>query len=577
MPLPKPNPKSSLTPLLKLVPAIFCIALLATPAIAQSPDTILTNGVVVSLADAELGAEAVAIKGERITAVGTAAEISALAAPSTEIIDLNGGTILPGFIDAHGHFPSSGLIAKHFVDLNSPPIGNVTTINEMVALLAAKAAVTPKGEWIQGRGYDDTLIQEMRHPTRWDLDRASTDHPIYIGHISGHLSVANSVALDLAGLTKDTPQPFGGKVRKDPDTGEPNGVLEEPPAMGQVGKLLPEFSEADMIEAVEIAAKGYASVGITTAQQGATAPNGADVFVEAYRQGRLPIRVHVWPVLQAMVAVVNNSGVLKQPDADGMVVYRSVKGFADGSIQGYTGYLSQPYHSHNHNDPRYRGYPRMDKHALAAQIATVHDAGYQIAVHGNGDAAIDDVLHAFEKALAETPRKDSRHIVIHAQMATEDQLDRMQALGIIPSFFNMHTYYWGDRHWDIFMGPERAARMSPAASAVARNMPYTLHADTPVVPMEPLRIVWSAVNRLSSGGRLIGGAQRISVRDALKGITTHAAFQAFEENDKGTIEVGKLADLVILARNPLTVPPLELADIKVLRTMVGGRTVFEQD
>lgn len=565
--------------ILRLILPTVCLAMTQASARADNPDILLTNGVIVSLTDKSPGVivDAVAITGDRITAIGTTADLTALAGPNTETIDLNGQTLLPGFIDAHGHFPSSGLIEKHFVDLNSPPIGNVTTIDEVVALLAAKAAVTPKGEWIQGRGYDDTLITEMRHPTRWDLDRASTEHPIYIGHISGHLSVANSVALEMAGITGDTPQPFGGKVRKDSETGEPNGVLEEPPAMGQVGKLLPEFSEADMIEAIEIAAKSYAAVGVTTAQQGATAPNGAEVFVKAYHQGRLPIRVHVWPVLQAMVALVNNNGALKHPNADGMVTYRSVKGFADGSIQGYTGYLSQPYHSHNHNDPRYRGYPRMDKDALAEQITTVHKAGYQIAVHGNGDAAIDDVLYAFEKALTESPREDARHIVIHAQMAREDQLDRMQALGIIPSFFNLHTYYWGDRHWDIFMGPERAARMSPAASAVERHMPYTLHADTPVVPMEPLRIVWSAVNRLSSGGRLIGGAQRISVLDALKGVTTHAAYQAFEENDKGTIEVGKLADLVVLDRNPLTIPPLELADIKVMRTMVGGRTVFEQN
>lgn len=568
-----------LAPLLRPIILTLCLAVSQASAQADNPDLILTNGVVVSLMESDSGekGDAIAVTGDRISAIGTTAEISTLAGPNTKTIDLDGYAVLPGFIDAHGHFPSSGLIEKHFVDLNSPPIGNVTTIDEMVALLAAKAVVTPKGEWIQGRGYDDTLITEMRHPTRWDLDRASTEHPIYIGHISGHLSVANSVALELAGITRDTPQPFGGKVRKDPATGEPNGVLEEPPAMGQVGNLLPEFSEADMIDAIEIAANAYAAVGVTTAQQGATGPKGADIFVKAYTQGRLPIRVHVWPVLQAMAALVNNGGALDHPDTDGMVTYRSVKGFADGSIQGYTGYLSQPYHSHNHNDPRYRGYPRMDKDALADQITTVHKAGYQIAVHGNGDAAIDDVLYAFEKAQAESPRQDPRHIVIHAQMAREDQLDRMQALGIIPSFFNLHTYYWGDRHWDIFMGPERAARMSPAASAVERKMPYTLHADTPVVPMEPLRIVWSAVNRLSSGGRLIGGAQRISIRDALKGITTHAAYQAFEEKDKGTIEVGKLADLVVLERNPLTVPPLELADIQVMRTMVGGRTVFEHN
>ena len=259
-----------------------------------------------------------------------------------------------------------------------------------------------------------------------------------------------------------------------------------------------------------------------------------------------------------------------------MVSYRAVKGFADGSIQGYTGYLSQPYYRHTHSDPDYRGYPRMDREALAAQIQTVHAAGYQVAVHGNGDAAIDDILYAFERAFEAAPRSDTRHIIIHAQMARDGQLDRMKAMGLIPSFFNLHTYYWGDRHWDIFMGPARASRMSPAASAVERGLVYTLHADTPVVPMEPMRVVWSAVNRISSGGRVIGEAQRISVLEALKGITLYAAYQSFEENEKGTIEAGKLADLVVLDRNPLEAPPLDLDDISVLRTIVGGRTVFER-
>lgn len=560
--------------------ALFTVGTLVFSSLAiaeDAPDTILINGTVLTLTGSNGQSTALAITGDRITAVGDTTQIKALAGPDTITLDLAGQTVLPGFIDAHGHFPSSGLIKKHFVDLNSPPIGMVTSINETVAALAARAANTPAGEWIQGRGYDDTLITEMRHPTRWDLDRVSTEHPIYISHISGHLGVANSLAMEMAGLTSTTPQPFGGKIRTDENTGEPNGVLEEPPAMGFVTKLLPQFSEADMIDAVAAAAAEYAALGVTTAQQGATGPNGAEVFVKTYQQGRLPIRVHVWPVLQAMAALIENGGTLDHPEADSMVSFGAVKGFADGSIQGYTGYLSQPYHSHSHNDPRYRGYPRMDREALAKQIMTVHNAGYQIAIHGNGDAAIDDVLHAFQQAQDAVPRDDTRHIIIHAQMVREDQLDRMADMRIIPSFFNMHTYYWGDRHWDIFMGPERAARMSPAASAVKRNLPFTLHADTPVVPMEPLRIVWSAVNRLSSGGRVIGAEQRISVVEALKGITTYAAYQSFEENDKGTIEPGKLADLVVLARNPLSIPPIELADITVTRTMVGGRTVFKRD
>jgi predicted amidohydrolase YtcJ len=556
---------------------LLTIAVAAGVSVANAgPDLILHNATVLTLVTDTETAEAVAITGDRIDAVGTNTAITALADGATRMIDLNGNTVLPGFIDAHGHFPSSGLIAKHFVDLNSPPIGAMTSIGDIVAALAERARSTPPGTWIQGRGYDDTLVQEMRHPTRWDLDRASTEHPIYIGHISGHLAVANSKALEMAGISAASPQPFGGKIRKDAETGDPNGVLEEPPAMSQVGDLLPTFSDADMIDAIAAAAREYAAVGVTTAQQGATAPNGGLMFVAAYRQGVLPIRVHVWPVLAAVAAMAERGTALPPLDADGMITYGAVKGFADGSIQGYTGYLSQPYHSHSHADPRYRGYPRMDRDALAAQIKSVHDAGYQIAVHGNGDAAIDDVLYGFEQAQLNTPRPDARHIVIHAQMVREDQLDRMNNGGVIPSFFNLHTYYWGDRHWDMFMGPERAARMSPAASAVRHRMPFTLHADTPVVPMEPMRIVWAAVNRISSGGRVIGADQRISAIEALKGITTYAAYQSFEENDKGTVEAGKLADLTVLDLNPLTVDPVDLDKIAVTHTLVGGRIVYSR-
>jgi hypothetical protein len=260
--------------------------------------------------------------------------------------------------------------------------------------------------------------------------------------------------------------------------------------------------------------------------------------------------------------------------ADGWIDIKALKGFADGSIQAYTGYLSQPYHSHTHPDPDYRGYPRQKRDDLARQVLAVHKAGYQLAIHGNGDAAIDDILDAIAKAQETAPRADARHIVVHAQMAREDQLERMAALGVIPSFFNLHTYSWGDRHRDIFMGPTRAARMSPARSALDRGLRFTLHADTPVVPMDPLRIVWAAVNRLTSSGQVIGADQRIPVLDALRGITTHAAYQAFEENEKGAIAPGMLADLVVLDRNPLTADPLTLKDIVVRRTVVGGRTVY---
>ncbi len=246
---------------------------------------------------------------------------------------------------------------------------------------------------------------------------------------------------------------------------------------------------------------------------------------------------------------------------------------ADGSIQAYTGYLSQPYHVPPGDDPRYRGYPRLARDELSAEVARYHAAGIQVAVHGNGDAAIDDILDAFEAAQRAHPHPDARPVVIHAQMARDDQLDRMQVLGAIPSFFSLHTFYWGDRHRERFMGPERAARMSPARSAIERGLRFTLHCDAPVVPMEPLRLVWAAVNRRTRSGRVIGEAQRIEPLEALRAITIDAAYQHFEEDSKGSLEAGKLADLVILSRSPLD-DPGSLDEIRVLETIVGGRTVY---
>jgi predicted amidohydrolase YtcJ len=225
------------------------------------------------------------------------------------------------------------------------------------------------------------------------------------------------------------------------------------------------------------------------------------------------------------------------------------------------------------DDPAYRGYPRFAREDLISEVERLHTAGWQVAVHGNGDAAIDDILDAFESAQRKHPREDTRHIIIHAQMARDDQLDRMRALGVIPSFFSLHTYYWGDRHRDLFMGPERAARMSPARSAVDRGMRFTIHCDSPVVPMEPLRLVWSAVNRRSASGAEIGPTQRITPMQALRAVTIDAAYQHFEDADKGSLEPGKLADLVVLSRSPLE-NPATIDQIEVVETIVGGETVW---
>ncbi len=516
--------------------------------------------------------EALAVDGDRIVSTGSRAELRAWAEDAgAEVIDLEGRTIVPGFIDAHGHFPGAGLTAV-FVDLNSPPIGSVESIENLVTLLSQRAAETPEGEWILGIGYDDTLMLEQRHPTRHDLDRASTRHPIGVLHISGHLGVANTAALEVSGISAETPDPQGGRIRREDDGGRPSGVLEETATQPITSRLVPGF--VDVLRMLERAKELYLEQGVTTAQSGATAAGLVRLFDWASWLGLVPLRLIVWPTPAAADSLLTGELEAGQWDPLRLRV-GAVKMIADGSIQGYTGYLREPYRIPPGDDPFYRGYPRIPRDELIERVQRYHGAGLQLAIHGNGDASIDDILDAIELAQAESPRADARHIIIHAQMARDDQLDRMKRLGVLPSFFSLHTFYWGDRHRRIFMGPERAARISPAKSALARGVRFTIHCDAPVVPMEPLRLVWAAVNRKTRSDFTLGEAERISPMQALAAVTIDAAWQHFEEDVKGSLEPGKLADFVILSRSPLD-DPETIDEIEVIETVIGGRTEYRR-
>jgi predicted amidohydrolase YtcJ len=440
---------------------------------------------------------------------------------------------------------------------------------ELVRKLTDRAAATAAGEWIVGWGYDDTLLREKRHPTRRDLDAVSAEHPVALWHVSGHLGVVNSAGLDALGIGANTPNPVGGLIRREAGGLEPDGVLEE----RAMDPILPVIQPSlwDSLRMVFAATELYLQAGVTTAQSGASQSSIMNGLAMMSGLGLIPLRLVLWPLDEAADALLDGSLTV---DADGdSLRVGAVKLIADGSIQGYTGYLGRPYHVPPGDDPEFRGYPRISRDLLAEQVTRYHREGFQVAVHGNGDASIDDILHAFETALAAHPREDARPIVIHAQMARDDQLDRMAALGVIPSFFSLHTYYWGDRHRDIFMGPERAARMSPAKSAADRGLRFTIHCDAPVVPMEPLRLVWAAVNRRSTSGAQIGTEERIDVMRALRAVTIDAAYQHFEEREKGSLEPGKLADLVILSGSPLD-DPAQIDSLRVVETIIGGRSVY---
>ncbi len=531
------------------------------------------NGNVLTMDARNSIAEAVAVREDRIEAVGSTEEIMALAEQDSEVVDLRGRTLMPGFIDAHGHFPGSGLkvIAA---DLNSPPIGTLTTMDEVLAALREQAAKTPAGNWVSGFGYDDTLLAENRHPTRAELDAVSTDHPVVAMHISGHMLVANSLALEEVGIDASTPDPEGGVIGRQADSREPNGLLEETARMGVLVKMQ-DMSLTDTFRLIKAAATEYSARGVTTAQSGGVSGKLATGLSLFSKLGVIPQRLVLFPFETEFGEALLN-GDYDPADYNGdRLEMGAVKLVADGSIQGYTGYLSQPYYTPYHGDADYRGYPSIPRDKLFSQVAALHAAGYQIAIHGNGDQAIEDILDAFEAAQREHPVEDPRMILIHAQMAREDQVARMRQLGVTPSFFSAHTWYWGDRHRDIFLGPERAAIISPARWAQDYGLRFSSHLDTPVTPMLPLQAAWSAVQRITYGGDVLGPDQRIGVMDALRAVTIDAAWQVFQDDDRGSLEPGKYADLVILSGSPLA-DPMGMRDLLVEQTIIGGATIYRK-
>lgn len=543
--------------------------------VPQPPEhQVFINGEVLTMDAQNTVVQALSVRGGLIEAVGSTDEIMAMVEDTTEVNDLRGRTLLPGFVDAHGHFPGSGMSVVS-ADLTSPPVGDKLAIADVLEALRERAAVTEPGEMVSGFGYDDTLLAEKRHPTRAELDSVSTEHPIVATHVSGHMVVANSRALALVGITAETEDPVGGVIGRQTGSREPNGLLEENARM-ELMMYMQDMGLREVYAMMKAAAFEYAQVGVTTAQSGGTSPMLAKGLLWFSKLGIIPQRIVVF-AFDTEFAEPLQSGEFDPADYSGdRVTMQAVKLVADGSIQGYTGYLSHPYHvPRNPDEAEYRGYPAIPRQDLFERVERLHRAGYQLAIHGNGDESIEDILDAFEAAQRAYPVDDPRMILIHSQMAREDQVARMKSLGVTPSFFSAHTYYWGDRHRDIFMGPERAAAMSPARWAQQEGLRFSSHMDTPVTPMLPLQAVWSQVHRLSSGGEVIGPEQRIDVMSALRAVTIDAAWQVFKDDKIGSLEPGKLADMVVLSGSPLT-DTMALRELKVERTMVGGATIFQR-
>lgn len=520
-------------------------------------------------------ASAVAVIGDRISAVGSREEILAMRDETTQFVDLGARALLPGFIDAHGHF---GGVATYsaLLDLSSPPVGAMENIDDIVAAIRNWIEVNnvPAGDLVYGVGYDDSLLVELRHPNRDDLDRASTTHPIVIRHVSGHLSSANSLALANYNIGVNTENPAGGIVRRRLGTNEPDGVMEET-AMGLLpgtGVLVDEELGWHLRrEAADI----YASFGITTIQES----NVSTSYVDALKQQALEEPFAVDIVTYIMGNPLSDEELeLVSHDSDytGGVKIGGVKFTLDGSPQGRTAWMSQPYDAGPPGvDADYVAYPSYEPDAYRQRVDRLLERGVPVLAHANGDEAIELMIDGIEEALSGEEMPDHRSVIIHAQLIREDQLDRVKQLGIVPSYYAAHPFFWGDWH-RLSFGDDRASFISPVKATIERDIPFTVHNDSPIVPPDIMRLVSITVNRLTRSGYVLGPDQRASVLEALYSVTQGAAYQYFEEDEKGSITVGKRADFVVLESNPLTIDPLQLENVGVVETFARGKSVYKQ-
>lgn len=536
-------------------------------------DTIYYNGVVIPMTGEATRGEAVAVAGEEILEVGSWEAVAKYRDEHTVMEDLTGAVLLPGFYDAHSHFGTVGLTAKYHVDLNSPPLGTMCCVEDYLQALRERAEQTPPGEPIFGSFYDETLIREMRPPTRWELDGVSTKHPIILDHVTSHNMTVNSLTLQLAGIDENTPDPPGGVIRRNED-GVPIGTLEENAV------LIIWFHEAfhflgtrsQLLEALEFASELYARKGVTTANEGSIAD--PELYQEALALGKLKIRAELWFAPEDLL-----SGKIPSDMGSSMITAGGAKLFQDGSLSCRTAHLTEPYLPEPSSAGRKGaepdvGYPARTPEELNELVRRIYQAGFQVYAHCNGDAAIDAFLTAVERAAGSCDVPDARPVCVHAQTAREDQLLKMKELGMIPTFYVSNLYYVGDRFRELFLGEARAERCDPIGSAMKLGLPATMHTDAPVQPQDPLFLIWTAVNRRTAKGQLLGPEERLTPYQALCAVTSYPAYQNKEEARKGTIEKGKLADFVVLDRNPLEIDPMEIKNIQVLRTIVGNRTVY---
>lgn len=541
-------------------------------------DRIWTGGPILTMVDDAMRAEALAERGGKIIAVGSLQNVMALKGPETQVIDLAGRTMIPGFVDAHGHVFMTGIQALS-ANLLPAPDGTVNTIPALQAVLRDFAEAWPErvagAGLILGFGYDDAQLAEQRHPTRDELDAVSTEVPVYVIHQSGHLGVANTRALELAGITADTPDPEGGVIRRRDGSAEPSGVLEENAANMAIGKLLGGLDEAANRAIFRAGTELIASFGYTTAQEGRSIPAVAQLMQAVATEEGLDIDVVTYPDV-----LVNREYILENVSRYYTDRFRvaGAKLTIDGSPQGFTALRDRPYYKPPAGMPAdYSGYASASTEQVTDAIDWAFSNSVQILVHANGEGASDILIGAIDAATNKYGVADRRPVLIHGQFMREDQVDAYNRLNVFPSLFPMHTFYWGDWHRDRTVGPVAAENISPTGWVRERGMMFSSHHDAPVAFPDAMRILDATVTRRSRSNDIIGPAQRVDVLTGLKSLTLWPAYQHFEEDKKGSLEPGKLADLVILSDDPTAIDPETLDKLSVLETIKEGETIYRAE
>ncbi len=517
-------------------------------------------------------ARAVAVKNGRILIVGDEKSVLQHRGRDTEVVDLGAGALLPGFIDPHSHLMAHGVSIMGWANVSRPPVGEVENIPALLAALDAhaKKVGARDGTWVVGYGYDREGLAEQRELTRDDLDARFPRNPVAVIHVSSHGAVLNSAALRAVGIGAQTPTPAGGQIVRKAGSQEPAGLIMETAFFAAAAKL-PQPSPEQTLEALRAAQMHYAANGYTTIQDGLTGAAHLAILQRAAAEKRLFLDVVALPDARTFATIVGQPGIAFG-SAQGHLKLGGVKSIVDGSAQARTAFFTEPMKVPGPAGQRgWRGQPILSQAELDATFRLAYQNNVQTYTHANGDAAIDMVLAAHEAAGAP---QDRRPVIIHSQFMRPEQLNSYARIGAVPSFFTNHAFFWGDVH-EKNLGIERASFLSPLRSATTRGLHFTNHSDYAVTPLDPMFILWTATERTSRSGAVIGPDERITVAEALRAITIDAAYQYFEEATKGSIEAGKLADFVILDRNPLNTTGQALRSIRVLETIKEGETVYK--